>query len=56
MAVDLVLARLHVGHVDEAGVGLAERDLADDALDVVLLAHDLIEDVVAPMFSSTVRV
>ena len=31
--------------VDEACVRLAQRDLPDHALDVVLLAHDLVEDV-----------
>ena len=32
-----------VGGVDEAGVGLAERDLADDALHVVLVRDDVVE-------------
>ena len=30
-----------VGHVDDAGVALAELDLGDDRLDVVLLGHDV---------------
>ena len=37
----LVAHRARVGDVDEAGVGLAERDLARHRLDVGLLADDL---------------
>ena len=39
----LVAHRARVGDVDEAGVGLAERDLAGDGLDVGLLADHLRE-------------
>ena len=44
IAVKLAVGRVHVRDVDEAGIGRALRQLADDPLDVRLVRPDVVEN------------